>query len=94
MDILIYVLVQIVHTHKSRLTQVHIVKHHPHVPSRDQVGLLESDIDQLKHVLVLFGWYVFCQPVYQVGKQQLRRYILHRLRSAIYRLQILLYQKI
>ena len=94
MDILECVLAQIVHTHKLRLTLGHIVTHRPHVPSRDQVGLLESDIDLLKHVLVSSGWYVFFQPVYQVGKQQQRRYILHRLRSAIYRLQILLYQKI
>ena len=94
MDILEYVLAQIVHTHKSRLTQVHIVKHHPHVPSRDRVGSPESDIDLLKHVLVSSGWYVFYQPVYLVGKQRLRRYILHRLRSVVYRSQILLYQKI
>ena len=94
MDILECVLVQIVHMHKLRLTPVHIVIHHPHVPLRDQVGLPESDIDLLKHVLVSSGWYVFFQPVYLVGKQQLRRYILHRLRSVIYRLQILLYQKI
>ena len=85
MDILVYVLVRIVHMHKLRLTLAHIVTHRPHVPSRDQVESLESDIDQLKHVLVLFGWYVFFQPVYLVGKQRLRRYILHRLRSVIYR---------
>ena len=85
MDILECVLVQIVHTHKLRLTLGHIVTHRPHVPLRDQVESLESDIDLLKHVLVSSGWYVFYQPVYLVGKQQLRRYTLHQLRSAIYR---------
>ena len=85
MDILEYVLAQIVHTHKLRLTLGHIVTHRPHVPLRDLVESLESDIDLLKHVLVLFGWYVFFQPVYLVGKQRLRRYILHQLRSVIYR---------
>ena len=94
MDILKYVLVQIVHMHKLRLTLVHILIHHPHVPLRDPVESLEYDIDLLKHVLVSSGWYVFFQPVYLVGKQRLQRYILHRLRSVIYRLQILLYQKI
>ena len=94
MDILECVLVQIVHMHKLRLTLVHIVIHHPHVPLRDPVESLESDIDLLKHVSVSSGWYVFYQPVYLVGKQRLQHYIPHRLRSVIYRLQILLYQKI
>ena len=85
MDILECVLVRIDHTHKLRLTLVHIVIHHPRVPSKDLVESPESDIDLLIHVLVSSGWYAFYQPVYLVGKQQLRRYILRQLKSVIYR---------